>query len=291
MRLRHRLARALVGAIPTDVGLWRLRPYLPPCPDDDDLVERKLRGLPLRMRFHPNTYAGWFLYYRGLYEEGCVKAFTRLLRPGMSVIDIGANYGMYTIIAADAVGPSGRVLAVEPQTDLAELVSDNVALNGLDNVAVAVCALGTESGSGTLYQPSRSNDGQATLALSDGEKSFGSASVPIRTLSELAADHGVAAVYGMKMDVEGGELRVLEGAASLFDESPPEFVLFECIDSHLKRFGDSAPALLDFFLNRGYRIRGLHRGRWHRIGSLEDHRQAHDTPDLLAMRPEVDRAF
>lgn len=288
MGVRHRAARALVEAFPTDVGLWRLRPYLPACPRPGQLFERELRGFPLRLKFYPGTYAGWFLFYRGLYEEGCVKAFARLLRPGMTVVDVGANYGMYSTIAAHVVGPSGRVLAVEPQDNLAELVADNARLNGLGNVTVAGCALGTRSGRGRLHQPSRSNDGQATLALLESEKSFGDAEVAVKTLPDLLAEQGLTSVNAMKIDVEGGELRALEGAASLFAAIPPEFVLFECIDSHLARFGDSASGLLDFFLSRGYQVRGLHRGRWHPIARLEDHRAAHHTSDLIALRPGIE---
>lgn len=284
MGLRHRVARALVGTLPDDRGLWRMRSFLPACPNPSRLCERKLRGFPLRMRFYPGTYSGWFLFYRGLYEEGCVNKFRQLLRSGMTVVDVGANSGMYAIIASHCVGPSGRVLAVEPQENLGELIESNARLNGLSNIEVAVCALGTTPGAGWLHQLSPSNDGQATLALSPSEHYSSRCIVPMRVLPDLLTEHGMQSVSAMKIDVEGAELRILEGAACLFDVSRPQFVLFECIDCHLRRFGDSASALIRFFLDRSYMVYGLHRGKWRPVSSVADHLGVHETPDLLAVR-------
>jgi FkbM family methyltransferase len=284
MGIRRAVARAIVRALPSDTGLWRFRKYLPRCPDSGDPLEEKLRGFPLRMRYYPGTYVGWFLYYRGTYEEQCLKLLPKLLRPEMVFVDVGANCGLYAIVAAHCIGPRGKVLAIEPQQRLAGLIEANARLNNLMNIKVAPCAVGAASGKGTLYQPSRTNDGQATLALQVGEPSFGSDVVSIHTLLDLSREYAFESISAMKLDVEGGELRVLEGGAALFDAAPPEFVLVECIDRHMRRFGDSTEKLLNFFLERDYRLRVLYRGRWRAIAGAGDLLKVHHAPDIIALK-------
>ncbi len=225
IRAKRRIARTLLRIWPTDTGLWRIKEYLPGTAGLPHEMVTKLRGFPLRLQFHPHTYLGWYLFYRGIYEERVVRMCHRLLRPGMTFVDVGANIGLYSIVASNAVGPNGRVIAIEPQPNLAAMTAKNAAINSQHNIDVKACALGERAGDATLYQPSTTNDGAATLQLCTHEKSFGEPmGVTIETLSSVLREFKLSEVGGIKIDVEGAELAVLKGFAEELAACPPEFI-------------------------------------------------------------------
>lgn len=286
VNLTRTVARVLVHLWPTDVGLWRIRQCLPATGSLPREMVTKLRGFPLRLRYHPRTYLGWYLFYRGMYEDKIIRTCYRLLRPGMTFVDVGANIGLYSVVASHAVGPSGRVIAVEPQPILAAVAVSNAELNFQYNIDVRTCALGETAGNAILYQTSSTNDGAATLRLRDGEKSFGeSIGVEVETLSNLLRDCRVSQVSGMKIDVEGAELSVLKGFTEELMRSPPEFIFVECIGAHLRRFGAIGEDVLRFLRGFGFDLLCLYRGRWRHVGSPAEQTICGHSPDLLAVRP------
>ena len=223
----------------------------------------KLRGYPLRIEYDRGSYLGRFLEYRGMYEEALIGTMARLLVPGHCVVDVGANIGLHTIVAAHRVGPDGIVLALEPQRRIHERLLSNLALNGFGNVVVRRVAASTREGELVLHQPSAANDGQATLALAPGEHSAADESVPVRALDRILQE----AIPGrnpnlMKLDVEGAELDVLRSAPMLFSAHPPENLFIECIERHLNRFDATSGMLIEWLVRAGYRLRGLRAGRW-----------------------------
>lgn len=239
----------------------------PPVPSVD-LVERKCSGFPLTLKFNPRSYMGRFLYHRGMYEEGNVKLFAKLVKPGMTLVDVGANVGLYTVVGAHLVGPQGRVIAFEPQEDLLSILQQNIVRNLLTNVRTMPLALGAQEQAGQLFQVSSLNDGQATLQLGPGENHVGTpAAVRVRTLDGVLAELGAAKVDVMKIDVEGAELQVLRGSTQLLASSPPRFIFFEGIDDYLQRFGDTLAELLDLLNAHRYRLYWLHRGLWRKVKS------------------------
>lgn len=238
-----------------------MRLLRPPSPTQP-ILTRRLRGFPLRFRFQPDSPHGRFLYYRGLAEERLILRMRQLLKPGMTFVDIGANIGLYSVIAAHCVGPTGRVFAFEPQQGLAERFWENMKLNRLDNVIHEPVALGRTPGTATLFQLS-GDDGRATLRLRPEERSVGRvAVVTVRTLSDVLREHEVVSVDGMKIDVEGGELDVLEGSQDWMTVAPPRFIIFECIKMLLARFGHRSQDLIDFLRGYGYTVYRPLRTHW-----------------------------
>ena len=287
--IKQKIVRAILHAWPTDVGLWRLMKYLPDTAGLPHEMVTGLRGFPLRIRFHPSSYSGWHLFYRGIYEEKLVRTCHRLLRRDMTFVDIGANVGLYSVVAGNAVGPNGRIIAVEPQPGLAAIVASNAALNLQRNIDVKTLALGEIAAKAILYQPSSTNDGQATLRLRDYENFFGEpVAVEVETLSRLLRRCGISEVGGIKIDVEGAELAVLKGFAEELADRPPEFIFVECIDAHLRRFGATAEELLQFLRKYGYELFCCRRGRWRRIPSSSERAASNISPDLLAIRPATE---
>ena len=203
----------------------------------------------------------------------------------MTFVDVGANIGLYTVVAGHCVGPTGKVIAFEPQESLRELFWENVKGNGLGNVVLEPVALGGTAASSNLFQVSE-NDGQATLRLRPNEQSVGPDQiVTVRRLSDALRDRGIRSVDGMKIDVEGGELEVLQGFEDWMSAAAPRFILFECEDYLLGRFGHHSHDVMDFLRGRGYGIYQPWRRRWTRV-PLGTSPVA---KDLLALREDASR--
>jgi FkbM family methyltransferase len=217
-----------------------------------------------------------------MYEDATMRVLRRVLRRGMGFLDIGANLGLHTTIAAHLVGESGRVLAVEPQEDMCELIRLNASQNGLSNISIVQAAVGRVAGDATLHQLYDGNPGAATLRIGPSESARSTASVPVRTLSDVVAGAGFGArALVVKIDVEGAELEVLSGADECFSECPPSVILVECMDHHLRRFGATSLDLLGTLDALGYRLSSLHHGR--RI-DFEPLRSVN--ADIVAWRPD-----
>ncbi len=175
----------------------------------------------------------------GTFEAAETERLFRLARPGTTAIDAGANVGMFTIPLAHAVGPSGRVLAFEPAPPTAARLRANARLNALENVTVVEVALGRAAGEGTLELASDA----AYNTLGTGASGV---PVTIACLDDVWEEHGRPEVSVLKADVEGGELELLEGAASMLRACRPA-VLVELAEPGLRR------AVEEFMQAEGYR--------------------------------------
>lgn len=153
-----------------------------------------------------DLYVGRSLDLYGEFSEGEVALFTQIVKPGMFVVDVGANIGAHTVFFAKAVGPGGRVLAVEPQRILYQLLCGNLALNVIGNTFVQQVGLGSAPGSIRVppidYSGSANFGGVSLGDFQDGEQ------VPVVTLDSLA----LPSCHLLKIDVEGMEAEVLQGA-------------------------------------------------------------------------------
>lgn len=170
---------------------------------------------------------------------------TALVRPGDLALDIGANLGLVTMLLSRLVGPAGRVLAFEPNPRLASLISAALRSNDRANVRLHEVALGARDEVLTLSVPSW-NMGMGTLNPDAGERSERIA-VPVVRLDTLLAQEGCGQVRLVKIDVEGWEGQVLEGARCLFEKRPPEAVIFECN-------GDDEGTMARELVNLGYAL-------------------------------------
>lgn len=183
----------------------------------------------------------------GSYEPHLTALFTRYCRPGMTVVDVGANIGYYALLAAGLVGPSGRVVAVEPSSENCRLLLTSMRAAGLANVDVRPVAC--DRGHGWAYYSTHigSNGG----LVDDGDLlARPGVVVPTAPLDELV-DGPVGLV---KMDVEGAEGRVVSGARRLFEQDRP-VVFTELSEEMLTRVSGTSPAeYLGYFEDLGYSV-------------------------------------
>jgi FkbM family methyltransferase len=155
----------------------------------------------------------------GYFDLHVTRFLERFLRPGMTYVDVGANIGVYAVPAARSVGAAGRVIAIEALPRLQTFLVDNFSINGLlDRVLILPFAAADSAGELKLYDFGR-YDGASTIVarvaqlqekrLLDTPRQL---LVQSRTLSTLLRDAAVARADLIKIDVEGSEWEVLQGA-------------------------------------------------------------------------------
>ena len=193
--------------------------------NDESPVEVVTLATGARMELDWRSAAQRAIAY-GVSDESELRLVRRVLGPGDTVLDVGANVGLYTLAMADAVGREGRVHAFEPNPSTLTRLKRNLALNGCDNVVVHAVAVGDRDAVVALRSADPTESGLATV-VGDGTEL---ARVPQVTLDDAAADHGFSSVALLKLDVEGAESSVLRGAADLIARGSLPRVLFEALD-------------------------------------------------------------
>lgn len=184
----------------------------------------------------------------GYWELWITQALRREITPGSFFIDIGANVGYFTVLAADWVGAAGRVLAFEPHRELAELVHSSLSVNGfLGRAKIEPLAVTSCSGESTLYQWKRHMAGSS---LVDGSRLAASfldevEPVSIRTVSLDEYLPSGTVVDVIKIDAEGAEAEILKGARRVFTESPQIRIFMEFSPVLLRAAGADPVALID----------------------------------------------
>jgi FkbM family methyltransferase len=199
-------------------------------------------------RYRPYEFAGGLIYLdvdespmmrartEGRFEPEKTAAVQHLLSPGMTFVDVGANKGDFSLIAARVMNDEGRVLSFEPSPENCGWIRKSVELNGYRSIALHELALSDFEGHVPLYLGERSG----WHSLLPGERHGESIEVAARTLDSVLADTGDAHVDVLKIDVEGAELQVLRGAERTLAEQPPRAVL---LDLHPARGVDPAEVI------------------------------------------------
>ncbi len=157
-----------------------------------------------------------FVYVFGVWEPVLTEFMRRRLGPGDTVVDVGANSGWYTTIAAERVGEKGRVFAVEASPVLAELLRAQIVRNGFTNVRVVEAAASDRAGV-LRVDPGPAQHTGLTRVSSEGSGS----QVAADTLAALVGADELASARLVKIDVEGGEYAVVRGLAGSLPQMGP----------------------------------------------------------------------
>jgi FkbM family methyltransferase len=187
------------------------------------------------------------------YETAELNFVERLLRPGMTVLDLGAHHGLYSLLAAKCVGPAGRVIAFEPSPRERRRLQLHLRLNGAKNVEVQPFALGPHVGSAQLHLVGNGDDGCNSLRPPAVLGPVSTVPVALRSVDEELRRLGVRRVDFVKLDVEGAELGVLQGALRLLNDTYRPAMLVEVQDVRTEPWGYAAREILRFLGRLNYR--------------------------------------
>jgi FkbM family methyltransferase len=209
----------------------------------------ELPGWNVRM-FFPAQRKGFgkFIFAFREYYDPELEYLERVLSPGKVFIDVGANFGVYTLIASKLVGEHGRVFAFEPTAESFQVLQQNLALTNFSNVRAFQVALAQTTGKARLYHSSDPRGNSLGRDPGCGDKGE---DVQTEALDNLFDENGIDRLDVMKVDVEGAEELVLRGAIRSITMHKP-VVIFEYNPGCAARLGLSPGGARDFLESLGY---------------------------------------
>jgi FkbM family methyltransferase len=194
------------------------------------LVRRHAEGSITTIRFGRAAGLKWKRYSRfvsgyalGIYEPDLQEAIARELKPSQIFYDVGGNAGFFSLLASRLTGPSGKVFTFEPLPSNSDVVGEQIEINSISNIELVKVAVGGASGKAMLKP-----DGAATAVLAGGNGHGAVAndamiSVDVITLNDFIKDHPKPDLA--KIDVEGFEAEVLDGASNLLGPDGPVLII------------------------------------------------------------------
>jgi FkbM family methyltransferase len=222
---------------------------------------RRHLELPIDYEWHDGLRLHLYLgndLSRQLFISGCADPnefalLGKLISPGMVAVDAGANDGLYTLFLARRVGNAGQVLAFEPSQREFSRLRSNVDLNRLENVQLFDVALSNQDGVAQLRIASYEHEGQNTLGgfVYEGVETLRMERVQVRRLDSVLAEAALTRLDFLKIDVEGGETRLLQGAETVLRDLRP-VILFEVVDDSLRQQESSREELTNLLRKAGY---------------------------------------
>ena len=189
----------------------------------------------------------------GSFESAELAFVEKFLKPGMTVLDVGAHQGLYSLLASRHVGPSGRVFSFEPSPRERRALRLNLALNFCRNVAVQAVALGNEETTADLYVVQGSQTGCNSLKPPEVVSSTKPVPVRVTTLDHWLAQNRIDHVDFIKLDVEGAELGVLQGAQSFLTRDLGVVILCELEDVRSAPWGHKAKDVAAYLRGLGFK--------------------------------------
>lgn len=195
-------------------------------------------------------------FFIGRYEPQETRLLQHLVRPGMTMLDVGANWGYFTLVGAHLVGSAGRVLAIEADPPAVETLRRNIKRNALAQVTVIGIAASDQPGE-LAFEPYERHDRRqfgnfGVERMADGAESASAIRVPARPLDDVLDEAGIDRVDVIKMDIEGGEAAGLRGLTRRLASGRIDRILLELHPAALQKLGTSMDAVIAMLRGFGY---------------------------------------
>ena len=264
-RLLSWLVTAYLRRVPVQRGKWRLTKWAAP----RFLCAPLQGGLQLRVSSLQDNLGLAYVKTGISSEDQEMTVFRRLVAPGMTVFDIGANIGLYTLYASAKCAPGGQVHAFEPTPQTFAWLVENIEFNGLENVHANQLALSNSPGLSSFWL---SEDCDCNSFLPSAGQHI---DVHTVTLDDYVESERIASVDLIKLDVEGAEPLVIRGGKRLFSSEQAPLLMIEINHGIFERMGSDSASLISMLRDLGYAYNRLCR---HDTGHYENgiaHKQFH----------------
>ena len=193
------------------------------------------------------------IVYDKIWEPETTKLIKNIIHEGNIGIDLGANIGYFTILMANLVGTSGKIISFEPEPHNFEILQKNIQQNHLENVIPEQSAVGDTDGKIKLYL-SNTNSGWHKVfptQFIDYEVSEKNIDVNICSLDKVFFEKKIDFI---KMDVEGYEWNAIKGGKHILEENQDVKLIFEFFPMALRANGVKPDSVLNYLLNIGFHI-------------------------------------
>ena len=198
-------------------------------------------------------------HFRKSFEYPVFDFLKDHLKPGDSVVDLGANVGLLSLYMSRLVGPHGDVFSIEASKANAQTLIENVKANDLNNIIVINHAVTHQESQ--VYMTSPTGQYNDALLVMRDEYTANSESTMGLPFDQLVQRWNIGRVKLIKIDIEGAEMFFFKGSTEFFKHHRP-ILIFETLESYCNRFGHSSIDVLLFVKSLGYRLKQLDIETW-----------------------------
>lgn len=191
--------------------------------------------------------------FTGSYEPQETALVSSILKPDSVFVDVGANWGYFTLLAANLISDNGVVLSLEPDPRLFQILDSNIARNKFRHITALQVAAADKPGTLKLagYEESEGNFGVSRI-IADDEKHSSFYQVTIDALDNMLEKQNITKVDLMKMDIEGAEVFAIAGLKKHLKENRVKRLLLELHPAQLLKHGSSAAEIIETLQSYGY---------------------------------------
>jgi FkbM family methyltransferase len=189
----------------------------------------------------------WTLWTGSYSEMEELECFLALVEPGMTILDVGANIGFFSVAVGTRLGDNGTLIAIEPMSQNLAALRKNIAVNGLENIDVVGCGVGAEPGEFEMDIGSATSTGNAYVKWTESMPfDVVTEKVPVYRLDDLVVEKKLSQIDLIKIDIEGFELFAFQGATQILSESRP-VIMTELNRPSIRTYGNKVSDIVGLF--------------------------------------------
>jgi FkbM family methyltransferase len=200
----------------------------------------------------PVSVVGSIIMREGVYEKGMIQTLEKFLKPGSIFVDLGANEGYFSVIAARLCGSSGHVISIEPQNRLIPVIQENLRVNHSVNVTLINAAIGDKPGIAEIKLMPSVNTGGSGFGRRTNFR-LPTQEITMMTLEQVLDAHELSQVHLLKVDIEGYEYEALLGSKRVFEQRRVKRLALELHPTILEDRGKDGNEIDAMLKHCGYR--------------------------------------